>query len=171
MLLAQIGVFMLAAGVSFVLFREDREPFVEIRAVKEPPSNPSAPPTPHPNNASLEQESKVESEEKLGQPNDEEEVTEILTEPPGEQPEADETIAEETVDKDSRLVLRLLSGDERTVFRSIVDAGGETYQKDIVTGTKLSDAKVSRVLEKLEEKGLIEKERHGMTNVVRVKIE
>ncbi len=166
MLLAQIGVFMLAAGVSFVLFREDREPFVEIEPVKEPPSTPSAPPTSHPNNASSEQESKVESEEKLGQPNDEEEVTELPTEPV-----ANETIAEETADKDSRLVLRLLSGDERTVFRSIVDAGGETYQKDIVTGTKLSDAKVSRVLEKLEEKGLIEKERHGMTNVVRVKIE
>jgi uncharacterized membrane protein len=69
------------------------------------------------------------------------------------------------------LALRLLSGDERAVFRAIIDAGGETYQKDVVVSTKMSDAKVSRVLDRLEEKGLVVRERHGMSNKVRIEIE
>jgi len=72
---------------------------------------------------------------------------------------------------DSRLILRLLSGDEREVFRSLVDAGGEQLQRDIVAVTKLSDAKVSRVLDRLEEKGLVARERRGMGNLVRIAVD
>jgi uncharacterized membrane protein len=79
--------------------------------------------------------------------------------------------AKETVPDDKHLVLRLLTGDERAVFHAIMDAGGETYQKDVVNRTKMSDAKVSRVLDRLEEKGLVTRERHGMSNKVRIEIE
>lgn len=72
---------------------------------------------------------------------------------------------------DNTLILRLLNGDERTVFRSLVDAGGEQLQRDIVAGTKMSDAKVSRVLDRLEEKGLVVRERKGMGNVVRISVD
>ncbi|NLI74345.1 MAG: hypothetical protein GX369_06215 [Euryarchaeota archaeon] len=72
---------------------------------------------------------------------------------------------------DARLILRLLSGDERTVFRSLVDASGEQLQRDIVSGTKMSDAKVSRTLDRLEEKGLVIRERRGMGNIVRISID
>ena len=71
---------------------------------------------------------------------------------------------------ESQLILRLLSGDEREVFRSLMDAGGEQLQRDIVEATKLSDAKVSRVLDRLEGKDLVERERRGMGNVVRVSV-
>jgi uncharacterized membrane protein len=69
------------------------------------------------------------------------------------------------------LVLRLLDGDERRMFLALRDAGGESLQKDLIEKTKMSNAKVTRVLDRLEEKGLIVKERHGMTNKVRIDID
>lgn len=82
-----------------------------------------------------------------------------------------ETSDSSTADAENGLVLRLLSGDERTIFRTIRDAGGEVLQRDIVTTTKMSEAKVSRVLDKLVEKGLVVKERNGMGNKIRIEIE
>ena len=69
------------------------------------------------------------------------------------------------------LTLRLLSGDERAMFRAIMDSGGEALQKDLILKTKMSDAKVSRVIDRLEEKGVVAKMRFGMTNKVRLEIE
>jgi uncharacterized membrane protein len=69
------------------------------------------------------------------------------------------------------LVLRLLNGDERFMYRTIVDLGGSALQKDLIVRTKMSDAKVSRVIDRLIEKGLLTKERHGVTNKVSISIE
>ncbi len=88
-----------------------------------------------------------------------------------EMPEGRPLGKEIEVKQNAHLVLRLLSGDDRTVFRTIMEAGGEIYQKDIVNMTKMSDAKVSRTLDRLEEKGVIVKERHGMSNKVRIEVE
>ena len=156
MLLALLGGFMFAAGAAFILFKEDARLPVESRTTPEPqlPILTSVPPS---------------------------EAVEDETVPPGAESKAIEQVVESPSDpnavpehsdkNDGHLVLRLLSGDERTVFRAITDAGGEMYQKDIVTQTKMSDAKVSRVLDRLEEKGVITKERCGMTNKVRIEIE
>jgi len=78
---------------------------------------------------------------------------------------ADEVMAREY------LVLRLLSGDERTMFKAIMDSDGEALQKELIVRTKMSNAKVSRLLDRLSQKGVITKERHGATNRVRVKPE
>lgn len=67
------------------------------------------------------------------------------------------------------LVLRLLAGDERLMFKAIMDSGGEALQKDLILKTKMSNAKVSRLLDKLAQKGVVTKERHGATNKVRIK--
>lgn len=69
------------------------------------------------------------------------------------------------------LVLRLLTGDERVMFKTILDSGGEALQKDLIVKTKMSDAKVSRTIDRLVEKGLIMKERYGVTNKVRIVID
>ncbi|MDD3398249.1 MAG: MarR family transcriptional regulator [Candidatus Methanomethylophilaceae archaeon] len=95
---------------------------------------------------------------------------------PVETPERGPPVGTDTTDgtdgkEEGRLVLRLLSGDDRMVFRTIMEAGGEILQKDIVNKTKMSDAKVSRTLDRLEEKGVIVKERHGMSNKVRIEVE
>jgi hypothetical protein len=69
------------------------------------------------------------------------------------------------------LVLRLLTGDERTMYKAIMDTGGEALQKDLIQRTKMSNAKVSRVLDRLSEKDVITKERHGATNRIRIKLD
>jgi len=69
------------------------------------------------------------------------------------------------------LILRLLTGDERTMFKAVADSGGEALQKDLIVRTRMSNAKVSRLLDKLEQKGVITKERHGATNRIRIKPE
>jgi uncharacterized membrane protein len=69
------------------------------------------------------------------------------------------------------LVLRLLSGDERTMYKVLMDSGGEALQKDLMEKAKMSNAKVSRVLDRLNEKGIITKERYGSTNKVAIKLD
>lgn len=97
------------------------------------------------------------------------ETTAPIAPAPEEEARQPQTAAE--APDDHRLILRLLNGDERDVFRSLVDAGGEQLQRDIVAGTKMSDAKVSRVLDRLEGKGLVARERRGMGNMVRIAVE
>ncbi len=66
------------------------------------------------------------------------------------------------------LVLRLLDGDERRLMRVILESSGDILQRDLVAATAFSDAKVSRLLDRLEERGLVVRERRGMTNRVRL---
>ncbi len=66
------------------------------------------------------------------------------------------------------LALRLLAGDERALYRRIVAAGGDILQKDLVGAGLFSGPKVTRLLDRLEAKGLIARERHGMTNRIRL---
>lgn len=66
------------------------------------------------------------------------------------------------------LAIRLLDGDERRLMRVIVEARGEILQRDLVRITAFSDAKVSRLLDRLEERGLVVRERQGMSNRIRL---
>ncbi len=66
------------------------------------------------------------------------------------------------------LAIRLLDGDERRVVRVLVEAKGEILQRDLVRITAFSDAKVSRLLDRLEGRGLVVRERQGMSNRVRL---
>lgn len=67
-----------------------------------------------------------------------------------------------------RLAIKLLSGDERKMFRRIVDGGGEVLQRDLVAEGTFSKAKVTRLLDKLERKDLVVRSRYGSTNKVRI---
>lgn len=69
---------------------------------------------------------------------------------------------------DEHLISRLLDGDERNLYQMIASAGGEVLQKDLVAKNVFSKAKVTRLLDKLEERGLIVRERHGMTNKIKI---
>jgi uncharacterized membrane protein len=79
--------------------------------------------------------------------------------------ESTSAVTEEDVQK---LTLRLLNGDERKLFRRIHEAGGEVLQKDLVAEGAFSKAKVTRLLDKLENKSLVVRERYGSTNRVRI---
>lgn len=67
--------------------------------------------------------------------------------------------------KSEKLVLSVLDEHERKVI-SIISEAGTIKQKKIVETTKLSKAKVSRVVKSLAERGLIEVERRGRTNII-----
>lgn len=66
------------------------------------------------------------------------------------------------------LAIRLLDGDERRLVRVLVEAKGQVLQRDLVRITGFSDAKVSRLLDRLQERGLVVRERYGMSNRVRL---
>jgi uncharacterized membrane protein len=143
LLLAIVGSFMMGIGLFTAVFKEEYEPMTDV-----PPIMPRNAQT----RTTIEQI----------QP-----VTNVPMEPKKESPTQTNIIHVE----EQQLVLRLLTGDERTVFRTVMESGGEALQKDLIIKTKMSDAKISRTLDKLVEKGVISKSRFGMTNKVRVEIE
>ena len=63
-------------------------------------------------------------------------------------------------------VSRTLKDDEMKVYQVVLDAGGVLNQGDLVAQSGLSKATISRTLDLLESKGLVEKRRRGMGNVV-----
>ena len=66
-------------------------------------------------------------------------------------------------------ILNKLNDDEKLVFDKIIESEGTIFQSDLVDKTKFTKVKVTRLLDKLEGKGLIERKRRGMTNVVILK--
>jgi uncharacterized membrane protein len=66
-------------------------------------------------------------------------------------------------------ILNKLIADERLVFNKIIESEGAIFQSDLVDKTKLNKVKITRILDKLEGKGLIERRRRGMTNVIILK--
>lgn len=66
------------------------------------------------------------------------------------------------------LVLRLLEGDEQVVVQTLLASRGFMFQRDLVKATGFSDAKVSRLLDRLEDRRLLVREREGMTNRIRL---
>ncbi len=65
-------------------------------------------------------------------------------------------------------IVRLLEEDERQLYTLIREKGGEMLQSEIVATGSFSKAKVTRLLDKLENKDIVVRERHGMTNKVRL---
>jgi uncharacterized membrane protein len=59
-----------------------------------------------------------------------------------------------------------LADSEQTVYETVLDADGVLSQSEIVERTTLSKATVSRSLDSLEAKDLVERKRRGVGNVV-----
>tara|TARA_Y100000310_G_C20538412_1_gene742018 strand:+ start:383 stop:856 length:474 start_codon:yes stop_codon:yes gene_type:complete len=65
--------------------------------------------------------------------------------------------------------IKNLAEDEKKLYSEVEKAHGAIFQSELVEKTKLSKVKVSRLLDKLEGRGLIERRRRGMTNLVVLK--
>ena len=65
--------------------------------------------------------------------------------------------------------LRSLSKSEKKVYDFLLSKGGVAFQSEIVEALNLSRSAVSIILDKLEAKGLVERRRRGMSNIVIVK--
>jgi hypothetical protein len=65
-------------------------------------------------------------------------------------------------------VLDSLDDEEKEIVKKLIAKKGSSFQSDFVTGN-LTKVKVTRLLDKLEGKGVIERKRRGMTNIVILK--
>ena len=72
-------------------------------------------------------------------------------------------------EKKMKEVLSKLVSEEKLIFSFLVKSKGAAFQGDIVNETGFSKVKVSRTLDKMEARGLIEKRRRGLANMVVVK--
>ena len=62
--------------------------------------------------------------------------------------------------------LKVLSGPKRRIFDVINEKGGEVLQKDLYLETGYSKAKISRTLQELEARNVIEKRQYGNTKKI-----
>jgi uncharacterized membrane protein len=85
----------------------------------------------------------------------------------------DETVVKEMKKhlsaEDKHKKLENLDEEERKVMDIILREDGSIFQSSLVNETKLSKVKVTRILDRLEGKSLIERKRRGMSNVVLLK--
>jgi predicted transcriptional regulator len=63
----------------------------------------------------------------------------------------------------------ILSDDEKNIINELKLNDGSAYQSDLIKKLNLSKVKITRILDKLQGKGLIERNRRGMTNVIILK--
>ncbi|MGI0080979.1 MAG: DUF7343 domain-containing protein [Nitrososphaerales archaeon] len=66
-------------------------------------------------------------------------------------------------------ISKTLKEDEVKIYQAILDAGGLMNQGEIGDKVGLSKTTVSRTLDLLESRGLVEKRRRGMSNVILLK--
>lgn len=65
--------------------------------------------------------------------------------------------------------LKALKGDERKIYQLLIDSDGVMFQSEIVKESELPKSTVSLTLDRLEARGLVERRRRGMSNVVILK--
>ena len=75
----------------------------------------------------------------------------------------------ELTEEEKKEKLESLDEEEKRVMNVILREDGSVYQSDIIKETGLGKVKVSRLLDKIEGRGLIERKRRGMTNVIILK--
>ena len=69
---------------------------------------------------------------------------------------------------DKNVDLSSFRPEEKKVY-ALVKESGTIFQADLIEKTGFGKAKVSRIIDRLEGKGLVERKRRGMTNVVVLK--
>jgi len=62
-----------------------------------------------------------------------------------------------------------LGAEQKKIYDALVESGGSMLQGELVEKTGMNKVTVSRILDKLEMHGLIERRRHGMSNIVIIK--
>ncbi len=82
---------------------------------------------------------------------------------------AQQALAKKPSRENYKDVLRKLDEEERAILEFVIDGEGTALQSELVEKTGLGKVKVTRVLDSLEVKGLVERRRRGMTNVIVLK--
>ncbi len=61
-----------------------------------------------------------------------------------------------------------VTNDERKILK-MLSSDGATFQAELIEKTGMGKAKMSRILDRLENRGFVERKRRGMTNIVVLK--
>ena len=59
-----------------------------------------------------------------------------------------------------------IKNDEQKIYKAIIESDGIINQSELVEKTEISKSSISRILDLLESKGLVEKRRRGMGNII-----
>jgi len=71
--------------------------------------------------------------------------------------------------KDYSKITKIMTSDEKRIFNLVLESRGAIFQSEINEKSRFDKVKVTRILDRLEGQGLIERRRRGMTNVVILK--
>jgi len=66
-------------------------------------------------------------------------------------------------------IMKVLSPDEKIVLEKVIESEGTVFQSALIEKTGLTKVKITRILDRLEGKDLVERKRRGMTNVIILK--
>ncbi|MCJ7450485.1 MAG: HTH domain-containing protein [Candidatus Nanohaloarchaeota archaeon QJJ-9] len=75
-------------------------------------------------------------------------------------------IPETASNKEIQETVRFLPEDQRKIIETLISSEGKISQSRLPEKTDLSKVKISRKLKELERKGIVKKEKSGMTNTV-----
>ncbi|MFH1376841.1 MAG: MarR family transcriptional regulator [Candidatus Woesearchaeota archaeon] len=62
-----------------------------------------------------------------------------------------------------------LDDEEKQIIQFILNKEGSVFQSDIIKETGFTKVKITRILDRLQGKGLIDRKRRGMTNIIIIK--
>lgn len=68
-----------------------------------------------------------------------------------------------------KLDISKLDDEEKSVYSLLLAKNGSLYQTELVKETGFGKVKITRVLDKLESKDVLERKRRGMTNIIVLK--
>jgi uncharacterized membrane protein len=74
---------------------------------------------------------------------------------------------EKSLKKNSEVLLRFLSQDERKLVNALIENNGKVLQAEITRLPGMTKLKSHRVIQRLVDRGVIEKDKVGKTNIVR----
>lgn len=66
-------------------------------------------------------------------------------------------------------ILDKLNEDEKKVLEKVIESKGSILQSELIEKTSFNKVKVTRILDKLEGKHIIERKRPGMSNMILLK--
>lgn len=68
--------------------------------------------------------------------------------------------------EERKVEISKLGDDERIIYNFLRDKEGSSYQSDLIKETGFSKVHMTRILDKMESKKIIERKRRGMTNII-----